>query len=303
MHCVSCGRLFNYSRSQYCTGCAAANTVLAELGEDWPSESLRRLAEDIAISAARHIRALRLYTGGDLQSRGAVSVREVPEAERRATIAPVRREAPRERSPLIRSRRPRPERGQPHVSRSRSRKGPAAKDRSLSPRGPPEADRGTFSAAAGGAHLPEPEVEGEEFYSYYTSSESEGDRRGESSTLAKQKRDPPGVVPKAKAVKEEPAGPLKLESKREVQEKKEKRDIAVPATTEAGTAEDKERSKQAYLKGLEEQAAKKQKAEEKTNEATTRGREQSELKGSHLSLAADYRTKGTTSKKKRRRRG
>ena len=306
MHCVGCGRPYHYKRSKYCTACAAGHTIIDELGEDWPSESLRRVGEDIAVSAARHIRALRLYSGTDLH-RPAASSSSRPEVQApREPPVP-----PRVKSPLVRRRRTPVPGGLPHTTSSGQK--PVEEPERRSP--PAESKRGHEKRALASARAETREkAEVSEEYSYYTTSEDEDPEADKSLGRKAEEANPLGVAPKARAGRAETnkaesvdkgsEGPLKLESKAEVVVKQIKAEIEESKRLpreDIGTAEDKERSKQAYLQGLREQQAKRLVAEEKSRDKASEAQHHSGLKGGQLSLAGDYGNKEETSKRKRGR--
>ena len=66
MLCESCGRAIFSRRSSYCIPCAATATLQEEFKASWGSDKLRVLAGDIAVSAARHIRGLRVAASSGL---------------------------------------------------------------------------------------------------------------------------------------------------------------------------------------------------------------------------------------------
>ena len=115
MSCSSCGRSIYTSRSSHCIACAASLTLQEEFRAEWPSEKLRVLAGDIALSAARHVRGLRVAAQsgnpGATAKSAAVRPREAgpartsprPPLQRSERRQPERRRsrsAPRERSPV-----------------------------------------------------------------------------------------------------------------------------------------------------------------------------------------------------------
>ncbi len=63
--CNKCKVSFRSGGDTWCTGCAAWETIGLELCNSWSGPAgLRRIAEDIALSAARQIRALRAVGAG-----------------------------------------------------------------------------------------------------------------------------------------------------------------------------------------------------------------------------------------------
>ena len=62
MFCKVCQLEIFTSRSELCLACSAVRTQNLEFQGDWGSGSLRNLGTDIACSAARQIRALRLHS-------------------------------------------------------------------------------------------------------------------------------------------------------------------------------------------------------------------------------------------------
>ena len=300
MFCAACGRPYNYKRSQFCTACAAGHTVLTELGEEWPSESLRRLGEDVAVSAARHIRALRLYSGADLRRVPAACPEERAESGRKREESTATHPERGERSRVVRHRRERPR--SPQAVRGRRR------SRSLPAREVPQKEKPPVCPKA------EPECSSELFspsYSYYSTEDEKPKEEDHLVQKREEKRDLPGVVPKAKAAKEVSAPatkapekspqPVKLESKAEVEQKQIRAEIASASTTEIGSKEDKEQSKQAYLRSLEGLAEQRKRAEERPVAEAAAGRGSASLKSGHLALAGDYRSKEEKTKRRRRR--
>ena len=60
MFCTSCKRSLFSRRSDLCIPCSAVATLQEEFRRVWGDESLRFLAGDVAVSAARHVRGLRV---------------------------------------------------------------------------------------------------------------------------------------------------------------------------------------------------------------------------------------------------
>ena len=60
MFCTSCRRSLFSRRSELCIPCSAVATLQEEFRRVWGDESLRFLAGDVAVSAARHVRGLRV---------------------------------------------------------------------------------------------------------------------------------------------------------------------------------------------------------------------------------------------------
>ena len=315
MVCEGCGRVFSYKRSTYCIGCAAAHTLLSELKEDWASESLRRLGEDICVSAARHLRALRLYSGADFQRATTVNEPQPSEAKLDQGKEAIKTGREVKRSPLARIRRPREQQ---------------RKSQPVHTRGHRETEEKTATGAASsrGEEVDHPKryrkpdelsAEAAQDYSYstyYSSEDEKGDKTRSRKPLERSRGPLPGITPKARPEKE-PAGvrgkeearqaepppqvPLKLESKQEVFEKKVKAELAESPKVDVGSTEDKANSKKQYLDSLKDLHEKRVRQAEKPGEPLRRSSEGAQLDGSLLSLAGDYRDKEDGSKKRRRK--
>ena len=102
MFCKSCGRSLYSKRSDLCIPCSAAHTLSEEFKGHWGDSKLRLLAGDIAVSAARHVRGLRIASAPSEAGATPKSAAAKPREE-------ARRSPPR-RSPLGR-RGKRPEGG------------------------------------------------------------------------------------------------------------------------------------------------------------------------------------------------
>ena len=90
MVCSGCG-IQNFStRSEFCLACSSARTLVTEFSQEWGSQLLRNLATDIALGAARQVRALRIH-----------SAREAEEGSPPARSSERPRLVSRERSPRI----------------------------------------------------------------------------------------------------------------------------------------------------------------------------------------------------------
>ena len=61
MLCARCRRPLYSKLSDLCNPCAAARTLEEEVAAPWEDEKLRVIAGDIAVSAVRQVRALRLH--------------------------------------------------------------------------------------------------------------------------------------------------------------------------------------------------------------------------------------------------
>ena len=80
MQCrVCCATLYN-SRSELCLACSSVATIQQEFLEGWRNTRLRNIGADIALSAARSIRALRIY-GKSEDSTYPTEAKEVCKAE------------------------------------------------------------------------------------------------------------------------------------------------------------------------------------------------------------------------------
>ena len=63
--CNKCKVSFRTGGDTWCIGCSAWETIGLELSGRWPGPAgLRRIADDVALGAARHIRALRSLGAG-----------------------------------------------------------------------------------------------------------------------------------------------------------------------------------------------------------------------------------------------
>ena len=62
MYCRSCQTEIWSNRSVLCVGCSSGETLLQDFRADWGSPVLRNIAVDLSLSAARQVRALRLYS-------------------------------------------------------------------------------------------------------------------------------------------------------------------------------------------------------------------------------------------------
>ena len=272
MPCRDCGREFAYARSEYCIGCAGVRTLGVEIRQEWPSDQLRRVAADLIVSCARSVRALRLH--------------RCPQVSQR----PAEQQAPQVggRSPLRRARGwtrfESPGGGAP---RSRSRGGREVQTERRSRRSP-EQDR--------------PEVEPD--YSYYDSYSDEERYRQERNTEEKgasaKSRARPRSTSAERRIKEKatPAVKEEVQEKQSERPRSEKRVRGViESKVEAGTEEDKKRSKEQYLRSLEER----QQAEKHPIRLEERDRSSKApaISSGQLKLADDY---GGKDRRRRRRR-
>ena len=310
MSCQGCRQGRAHRTSRFCVGCSGAQTILRELEEPWSNSSLRSLGEDIAVSAARHIRALRIgskSTGAPAPA--AVKEEKQDKAEPLAEGTNQEEKSKRDRPPLPRVRKPFVRGPRDHPVFRKNRPATSARERSRS------APYRTRDLPARGVKTEEAtESDGaERDYSYYSSSTVPEEKQ------ADLPRDPPGVVPKARPevrspqgsggavkAKEDTAGdPLKLESKQEVEHKKLAAEIAAAPVVDIGSEGDKEKSKQQYLQHLRDrEAAEERKQSSGSNALEKEGKvsEKSELGGNFLSLAGDYRSKEDSGKRRRRKR-
>ena len=222
MLCARCQRPLYSKLSSLCNPCAAAQTLEVELAEPWENEKLRVIAGDIAVSAVRQVRALRLYRPPLAPEATSKAAPARPPLERRPGAARERsrsrgREAARKKE-VEEQRKPRAEREgtsdkAPQQSRSETRP----------ERVPQEENRKV-------PYSPSPD-------SYYSTSSA-----GESKkvTLAE-----PEVAEKRH--KEDLVGSRGTEERPEKAKRRESGAGPIPAVAEAGSAEDKKRSKEEYL--------------------------------------------------------
>ena len=86
--CNKCKVSFRSGGDTWCIGCSAWETIGLELCGRWPGPcGVRRIADDIALSAARHIRALRSFGAGigpAPSDQGAGSVKEEKGEDKKA---------------------------------------------------------------------------------------------------------------------------------------------------------------------------------------------------------------------------
>ena len=108
MNCEKCRRTLYSNRSPLCIPCAAAATLEAEFKAPWGDETLRYLAGDIAVSAARHVRGLRVSSNKVQPGATAKSAASRPTSSRKRTRTPRRRSPGRDRRDTkVRGRSPR----------------------------------------------------------------------------------------------------------------------------------------------------------------------------------------------------
>ena len=276
MFCRECRAELYNRRSDLCIACGAVATLALEFKEQWASARLRGIAADVATSACRTIRALRIF--GKSPGGGEVS-RDLAEG---VTIRPAEtRKRSRSRSP-------------PKGSEARE-------ERKASPRNKPERKspvRGGPAGSSGGAGARD------QSDSYYSPTSS--DFEVKDYTKKKAKGDGPeeerGVTPKVRpAAPARGRSPLQRRSHQSVKARSssrtrpEKRLSPVPAKVEAGSAEDKERSKAAYL------------ASQKTQVCLREGPKPKEERPLHENLLEVFTDKpedeGARKKKRRRRSG
>lgn len=91
--CNKCKVSYRVGGDTWCIGCSAWETIGLELCGRWPGPpGLRRIADDVALSAARHIRALRALGAGVSPASGASGAgavkEEKPEEKAEAPSAP-----------------------------------------------------------------------------------------------------------------------------------------------------------------------------------------------------------------------
>eukprot|EP00438_Fugacium_kawagutii_P001103 Skav235081 [mRNA] locus=scaffold2106:57734:58549:- [translate_table: standard] len=83
MKCRSCGVAVHSDRSPYCLPCSAIDTLAREFQGEFSSGTVRNLATDIVLAAARQVRAVRLYTLRQAGTPEGVTLREKPESAER----------------------------------------------------------------------------------------------------------------------------------------------------------------------------------------------------------------------------
>ena len=271
MPCRDCGRDFSYARSEYCVGCAAIHTLGSELREEWPSDQLRRIGADLIVSTARTLRALRLHRCISLPPPPPVP--RVVEDQRRSLVGGQRQG--------WRTFSPRREERQQYTPRETGRRSPSLAQRRRPERPEREIDYSYYSTSSAGDQEPVDEataVRSAEAKSKAKPRSTSGDRRGRE---------------KSSRVKEEPD--------QEVNRGGGANSPRIPgirqARVEAGTAEDKELSKEAYLKQLKEKEDRQRSSVHL--EERPRSRERGHLHPGQLKLADDLE-KGERKRKRRR---
>ena len=272
MPCRDCGREFAYARSEYCIGCAGVRTLGVEIRQEWPSDQLRRVAADLIVSCARSVRALRLHRRPQVSQR------------------PAEQQSPQvgDRTPLRRARGwtrfDSPGGGAPR-SRSRGRREAQAV---RTTKRSPEPDR--------------PEVEAD--YSYYDSySDEERDREErsieEKGVSAKSRARPRSTsAERRRRAKATPAVKEEIQERQPEGPRSDKRIKGiVESKVEAGTEEDKKRSKEQYLRSLEErQQSDKQRIRLEERDRSSRA---PTISSGQLKLAEDYGGKDRRRRKRR----
>ena len=229
MHCRVCGVSLYDRRSDLCLACSAVETQSLEFREAWTDKRLRGIATEIALGAARSIRALRIF--GRNATDHKAEVVERPPLERSNQRKQEREEAPRKA-----------ESREPHSE-------PKAGHRSFTPK--ERVSRG------GPAENPRGETRRRTLSPSVYSSSPEPERRDRRRRLAKE--DPPresrGATPKKKPESDRKSQEHPWHrTKRPAEEKTldrgregEKEDKYVEAKYPAGSEKDKEDSKAAYL--------------------------------------------------------
>ena len=215
---MCCATLYN-SRSELCLACSSVATIQQEFLEGWRNTRLRNIGADIALSAARSIRALRIY-GKSEDSTYPSEAKEVCKAETKEDSG---------KPPLERKRR---SQGADFEGREKATKKPRAEAHRIStvPRGKEESRGGPAQSSAARPEAPK-ETASEGSYSSSTEDFEAKDLtgRGKKEHVAGSVT---GTTPKSTA-----------EAPRQI----------APAVFEAGTAEDKDRSKREYLDSLKHQ--------------------------------------------------
>ena len=234
MECRVCCAVLYSSRSDLCIACSSVSTIQKEFLEAWANTRLRNIGADVALSAARTIRSLRIYGKSDCSTGGGEAPVKLEE-----------KEAPKKevKDPLPRRRR----------SDRKSSPGPKkkeAKDKPLKaeveePSGKALKRDNQGGPARGSTEKPS-RTSPPSCYTYSTSSEdfevkdlTGRDRKPESG------KETVGATPKSGA--EVPKKPL-------------------AAKFEAGTAADKAESKRAYLASLKTQVVLREGPKEKGKE-------------------------------------
>ena len=240
MFCRRCNRPLYSQLSKLCNPCAAAETLGEELAQPWREEKLRVIAGDIAVSAVRQVRALRLHRPSEAAETSSKSAPAKPPLPRKTPGQKARSRSP-----------PRPER---------------RKEAKRSPGG--EAEAGHSKAKPGQRYPREAEVEQSPLerptppnfspspYSYYsTTEESEGEQE-KADKAEQQQRD---LQEREKVSQSTPEVRRDVEKERKAESKGAKPLIYTEpkaAAVDVGSAEDKRRSKAEYLASLKSASSK-----------------------------------------------
>ena len=221
MLCARCQRPLYSKLSSLCNPCAAARTLEVELAEPWENEKLRVIAGDIAVSAVRQVRALRLYRAPLAPEATSKAAPARPPLERRPGAA---RERSRSRGREVVKKEVEEQRKQKVEREGTSEKGPQHSRGETRPEKLPQEENRRVP------YSPSPE-------SYYSTSSAGENKKV---TLAE-------AEVAEKKHKEESVSNRGTEERSEKSKRRESGAGPIPAVTEAGSAEDKKRSKEEYL--------------------------------------------------------
>ena len=221
MQCrVCCAKLYN-QRSDLCLACSSVATIQQEFIESWGNSRLRNIGADIALSAARSIRALRIYGKAEDPLHPITPKVEEKAEEKRGEG----------KAPLPRKRQSRSERTTKEEKEVGSQR-PEEKRRRGDSRGRRQEAHRETPAQSSTSRRPSP-PRGPSEASYSTSSEDlevkDLTGRGQQADSTRRHE---GATPKS--APEAPKEPI---------------EASVPAGSEA----DKDRSKKAYLEALKHQ--------------------------------------------------
>ena len=286
MRCARCERPLYSRLSDLCNPCAAAKTLEVELAEKWPEEKLRVIAGDIAVSAVRQVRALRLHRPSG-----------TPETTSKAAASrpPLERRPERKRS---RSRPAGKESLRREASASGERRREARKQASKTTEAVPEAPEVSSKAEARTSpakpYSPSPET-----YSYYSNPEVKTENQ-EGETKTEERRELEEKGRRTPVRDSERSTGTRAHSPREKRTEKDKSAAPVirgiqAAKTEAGTEEDKKRSKEEYLAQLHSSSTKVRLEENPRTKASERPR------GNLLQIFDETKEKQADVKRRRKR--
>ena len=240
MYCGRCKRSIYSRQSSLCNPCAAAQTLGEELSQAWQDEKLRTIAGDIAVSAVRQVRALRLHKPNP-----------APEATSKAGAS----RPPLDRRPARRSRSPLREESRKGASRYPGKQAKEEPQRSLRARTPPrrssrsEVEENPLAKPIPPDFSPSP-------YSYYSTSEDEEKNPQKQVVEGEEKRgreERSGAAGAPKGRSE--SGRATSQNKKEGSRSEGQTSYPAPklATVDVGSEEDKRLSKAQYLQSLKEE--------------------------------------------------